>query len=339
MMVNERHGGPGTEQLRPVVQDVLDRYFGRSRAIVRFAHAPFDYSTSAPLHTIQLILEDDTPFRLLLKDVSRSALPVTVLQAKPAFLYHPLREIETYRTILMPEGLSTAICYGAHVDPRSDRYWLFLEYVPGWTLFESEADVWPLAMRWLAALHLRFARMPDLLSRGEQAHLVRYDADLYSTWQQRAAAFLQQVDLSREDQRKVKRLMSGYHRVVERLIAFPPTFIHGEFFASNVIIQNGNRVCPIDWETAAVGPGLIDVAAMVAGSWSTEARTSLAHLYWQELPVANQPSFETFMADLDCCRLHLAMQWLGWAAEWSPPPEHRQNWLMQALQLADSLEL
>jgi hypothetical protein len=33
------------------------------------------------------------------------------------------------------------------------------------------------------------------------------------------------------------------------------------------------------------------------------------------------------------------VQWLGWAAEWSPPPGQRQDWLAEALGLADTLGL
>jgi hypothetical protein len=37
------------------------------------------------------------------------------------FLYDPLREIATYRTILGPNLLSTPICYGAIEDPSVER--------------------------------------------------------------------------------------------------------------------------------------------------------------------------------------------------------------------------
>jgi hypothetical protein len=33
------------------------------------------------------------------------------------------------------------------------------------------------------------------------------------------------------------------------------------------------------------------------------------------------------------------MQWLGWAAEWSPPPEHAHDWLAEALTLGERLGL
>jgi hypothetical protein len=40
---------------------------------------------------------------------------------------------------------------------------------------------------------------------------------------------------------------------------------------------------------------------------------------------------------LDWCRLHIAVQWLGWSPEWSPPPEHAWNWWEEALHLAEKM--
>jgi len=41
---------------------------------------------------------------------------------------------------------------------------------------------------------------------------------------------------------------------------------------------------------------------------------------------------------LNCCRLFLAVQWLGWADKWVPPSEHAHDWLAEALELAESAE-
>jgi hypothetical protein len=49
------------------------------------------------------------------------------------------------------------------------------------------------------------------------------------------------------------------------------------------------------------------------------------------------PATAEFSRQLNTCRLHLAVQWLGWSNEWSPPQEHRQDWLAEAIELADRL--
>jgi hypothetical protein len=92
---------------------------------------------------------------------------------------------------------------------------------------------------------------------------------------------------------------------------------------------------------AAVGPGLVDLAALVAGGWSAQERTALAMAYFEEstLRDAGWSGEAQFLSALDYCRLHLAVQWLGWSPAWSPPPEHAHDWLREALGLAEKLEL
>jgi aminoglycoside phosphotransferase (APT) family kinase protein len=147
----------------------------------------------------------------------------------------------------------------------------------------------------------------------------------------------------------LEQLFVNYDRVVERLTALPVTFVHGEFYASNVLVHGlaqeeegeGLRVCPVDWEMAAVGPGLIDLAALTAGGWTADEREALALAYHAAfVPHENwPPAPEAFLVALDYCRLHLAVQWLGWSPGWSPPPEHAQDWLDEALGLAEKLGL
>ena len=95
---------------------------------------------------------------------------------------------------------------------------------------------------------------------------------------------------------------------------------------------------PVDWEMAAVGPGLVDLAAL-AGGWDEAERARLLGAYREGLAeggVELDPE-PVQAADLDRCRLHLAIQWIGWSAEWRPPPEHRQDWLGEAEALIEGL--
>ena len=128
--------------------------------------------------------------------------------------------------------------------------------------------------------------------------------------------------------------------VVERLLALEVTFLHGELYAANVLVDDAERprrVAAVDWEQAAAGPGLVDLAALTAGGWSERDRAAIAAAY-RAARSTGDGAPEVGGADaLAACRLHLAMQWLGWAADWCPPAEHRHDWLGEAAAAARRL--
>ena len=91
----------------------------------------------------------------------------------------------------------------------------------------------------------------------------------------------------------------------------------------------------------AYGEPSPDLAALAAGGWNSEEKKALAKAYYAALAPGDgwAPSLEELLTVLDYCRLHLAVQWLGWASGWSPPPKHTQDWLGEALALAKKLQL
>jgi len=220
---------------------------------------------------------------------------------------------------------------------------LFLEKVPGIELYQvGDFATWQQVAAWLAVMHARFAGETGRLARA--APLLRYDGDFYRRWADRARASLGRsgLRLSRDARRGMAQLFENYDRVIGQLVALPMTFIHGEFYASNVLVQEEEkdlRVCPVDWEMAAVGPGLIDLAALTAGGWTADERAALALAYHAALVPGESRPPGAFLEALDYCRLHLAVQWLGWSVGWSPPPEQAQDWLGEALGLAEKLGL
>jgi hypothetical protein len=335
----------GTTELRAALEEALSRRSGTQRRVSRLERWPSIYSTSFAIEELVVRLDGGTSLRLLYKDLSRRAMLESARWVKPTFLYDPLREIETYRSILGPNRLSTAVCYGAIVDPRAERYGLFLEKVPGVELYQvGDLATWRRVAGWLAILHAHFAEETGRLAR--VAPLLTYDAGFYRLWADRARASLDRAGLrlSRDARYGMEQLFKDYDRVVEHLVALPLTFVHGEFYASNVLVHEegeGLRVCPVDWEMAAVGPGLMDLAALTAGGWTTPEREALALAYHATLvPRENwPPAPDAFLVALDYCRLHVAVQWMGWSPEWSPPPEHAQDWLGEAMGLAEKLGL
>jgi Phosphotransferase enzyme family len=278
---------------------------------------PYAYRTSFPLDEALVRLPDGSVTTVLVKDLSRSAFDEPTRRAKPDFLYDPLREIEVYTEILDDRDLGTARCYGAVAVPEEDRYLLFLEKVDGAELWQKgELEEWESVARWAARLH-RDVEPP------ESVHVIRYDGDYLRRWIDRALSFRGGVEL--------ERIAANYEAIVERLAALSRVFVHGELYPSNVLVS-GPRVCAVDWEMAGVGPGLLDLAAL-ASAWSDEDVARLARAYGDELgrPVEKQ--------DLDSARLHLAVQWLGWSREWTPPREHAADWLGEAVRAAERLGL
>ena len=124
----------------------------------------------------------------------------------------------------------------------------------------------------------------------------------------------------------------------------PKTFLHGEFYASNILVQEANaklRVRPVDWEMAGYGPGLVDLAALVSGNWTDEQKTEISLAYYEALPVDvhQTTAQQEFLTTLDYCQLHLAVQWLGWFGRRRPFHAHAQDWLGEVLKLIEKINL
>lgn len=304
----------------------------RRRRVTELERRPSPYTSSFVLEEIDAALDDGSSLALMLKHAGPGAATAQGHAAKPHFLRHPLRELLTYRDLLAPQRMGTATCYGVIVDPSRSEYALLLERVDGLPLcFVGEFETWRAAARWLGAFHTFHAGAVS--DRAPSVPLVRYDRRFYETWIERAGAH---HDLS--------HLVSRYSTVIERLEALPRTLLHGDFHAANILTQDSGgsiRVCPIDWELAAEGPGPIDLAALCAGQWSDAERRELARAYCDALCAGGGAAvdFDAFLETLDYCRLHAAVQWLGWTTDWTPPVQQRQDWMGVASELAARLNL
>jgi thiamine kinase-like enzyme len=266
------------------------------------ARHPYAYRTSFPLDEAQVRLPGGEEATVLVKELDRSGLDERARRAKPAFVHDPQREIVVYTEILAAHSLGTARCYGVAGCA------LFLEKVEGVELWQrGDLEAWEDAARWAARLH-REVGVPSL------PQLLRYDAAYFRQWLGRAEQFRGRPALEAAGR--------SHEEALERLAALPVAFVHGELYPSNVLVAPA-RICPVDWEMAGVGAGVLDLAALVTG-WSDDEVRRLVAAY---AAVAGAPVHE---ADLDAARLVLAVQWLGWADQWSPPREHATDWLAEA---------
>ncbi len=322
-------------ELRAELERLLSEHYGEMRRVVEVEQRPNPYRSSFVLQEIDVALDDGRTLQLVLKDLSWDSIPPEVRAAKPRFAHDPLREIEVYRAVLPGLELDTADCYATVSDETAGRFWLFLEHVHAVELYQvGEVDTWRRVARWLAAAHARLAERRTVgLATG---HLLAYDADFFCSLGARARALS-----PAESRAAVEWVVDRYDAVIERLVTLPMTIVHGDFYASNILVGgqgDAMRICPIDWEMAGIGPALLDLAALTAGSWTDAQREEIVDAYREAAAeVAWTPSREAFDQALDCCRLHIAVQWLGWSANWSPPAAHRRDWLGEAQRIAERL--
>lgn len=310
----------------------------RALGVTVLRRNPFPYHSTFPLEELSVRMPDGVERPLVFKDLSRQGPTDPAWQIKAPFLHDPLREIEVYRKVLGPSGLSAPECVGVAIESDRGRYWLFLEKVEGDLLWQiGEMDVWQSAAEWLADLHARFSNR----TRALPLRLLAHDREYYQRWIERAKSFVAGPATSFESLREFDWLAERCQQAVDWLIEQPVTFLHGEFYPSNIIVEsteNGNRVRPVDWEMAATGPGIVDLAALASGAWDESERERIASSYRLALPAELRPSPEALGEGLDRCRLLLAVQWLGWSAGWTPPPEHTHDWMATAIELAETLE-
>ena len=301
------------------LREVVVELFGGVRIRRRIVHPQI---SSAALWELELNRSDGSSLWVMLKDLGTKALWRDARWVKPAFLRDPIREIDAYRHVLEHQPVHTARFHGAHIDPARDRYWLFLERlnaVPLWQV--GSWSRWDDAALWLASLH-------DIAPPPAESPIVRYDVGFYEQWFERAASrFRGRLD----------ELEPAYRAAMRLLAAGPPSLIHGEYYPSNILVRAHEQesICPIDFELFGVGSAALDLAALVTGLPERVARRVVS-TYLRARSVPPDPARLDLL--LLCARFHLAIRWLGWSSDWTPPRQHATDWAREARRAANALE-
>ncbi len=296
--------------------------------VVEVRRQPSDYGSTAHLEDIEARASDGRIQALVFK-AHRAPATVTSGAVRPSFVTDPLREVAVYRSILDPQAVASPTLFGTGVDAAGGWGWLLLERVRGRPLWQhGDPGVWCDAARWLAGHHERF--LTDEVRLPAEARLLLMDREHHASWLERAREL---AAAEAEATGVLGDLATRYRPVLDTLDAMPRTFVHGELFPSNVMVRDTERrelaTCPIDWESAAVGPCLLDLAALTSGRWEPTTRSLVTEAYRVR---ANELGFcdtdpAGFRQALSAARVQLAVVQLGWSADWSPPPEHRHDWL------------
>ena len=212
------------------------------------------------------------------------------------------REAAVYAYVLEPLGVSVPRCIAFRHDDLTDADWLVLEFLEGATpLLESRRTrSLDRAGEWLGSFHGATAGLwPDLLLSGVPFR----DAEWYQGWMDRTAEWAGVLHM------RYPWLATACRRsdLYEPLLTAPHSVVHGEFSPANVLLRDG-EVYPVDWESAAMAPGELDLAFFTLG-WPRRLRRRVEAAYARRRWPGGPPA--TFEATLRAARIHACFRVLG----------------------------
>jgi len=212
------------------------------------------------------------------------------------------REAAVYSYVLEPLGVSAPRCIAFRHDDLTDADWLVLEFLEGATpLLESRRSRnLDRAAEWLGSFHGATEGLwPDLLLSGVPFR----DAAWYQGWMDRTAGWAGVLHL------RYPWLATACRNydLFEPLLNAPHSVVHGEFSPANVLLRNG-AVYPVDWESAAMGPGELDLAFFTLG-WPRRLRHRVEAAYARRRWPAGAPV--EFAETLRAARIHACFRVLG----------------------------
>jgi hypothetical protein len=226
-------------------------------------------------------------------------------------------EAEVYRRLLKALPDFRPRFLGAHNDPETGDTSLFLEYAYrnirlsdiSWKRSIRQPMMMARTAHWLARFH---ATQEPKADDASLRFLKRYDAGYYCGWAERTFGFAQPL-LSRFPWLKdLQACGDAWFRPLQRAA---PTVIHGEFYAKTVLVR-GEDLFMVDWESAAIAAGEIDLATLTDGrSWPADlVRQCVAEYRDTRWPERCPAEFERTLA---AARMYLNFRWLGERPDWT----------------------
>jgi thiamine kinase-like enzyme len=248
----------GEEALWDCIRRALSDEHGPVSQIRTIERQRSEFSSSYECEIVTVQLTGGQQFRFFLKSFSFSQIPRQQPRARRE------RELRVYRDLLANADLGTAAYHGSVWNEEANRYWLLLEYVAGQELRHCEIGHWIRAAGWLGRMQSYFSQHTETLRHCD--YLVRHDAEFFLLNAERATRALYQYPPSHRE-----RLANTLHRY-EQVAAFmanqPRVFVHGHYRPQNIIVGTDGaprRLCPVDWEMAALGSPMYDFAQLVDG--------------------------------------------------------------------------
>jgi hypothetical protein len=236
-----------------------------------------------------------------------------------SYWYSVAHEAGVYQEILQFLPVSILRYYGTWVNEATGQLCLVLQSIghlradkAGWSgLME--------AVRWLGHFH---SVVQGDISHLSLPSLQMYDTQFYARCAQEA---LSKVFGFHERYDWLLTLCERFVEAASILVEPPLVLVHGEYYPHNVLVSDGT-VYPVDWQSAAIARGELDLASLTEG-WN-EARIRQGEREYERSRWSGGTPQE-FRPALALARVYWPLRWLGSHPESAHIPL-RRRYLEQA---------
>ena len=307
-------------QLKRAVQDMLSEYLHRPVMVQQLIRSAAPFANRSPAEVLTAKLRGGDKYKLFVKSIGDEERDHPDKQRRD-------REMLLYSRLFAGRPLPVPSWVGGGWNEAIGRHDLYLEHIDDWDLRYQSLEYWYLTADRLGDLHRELAQARgDLLATD---YLLRFDTAHFIAWAHRARASVRLV--SPELGRRYERVVTNFGKGAELLAAQPPTLVHNDLSAKNVLVDRSAqpaRIRFVDWEMAGVGCGLLDLAHLKYGLRGPE-EARFCDKYFRALqgsdvlPAAGRAR----MAVLASCEIHETNVRLWYSPRWSLPQECIEEWV------------
>lgn len=280
---------------------------------------------------ISVTFSPESSQQIFFKDLSRP------FRAKDDVLSRRNREVYVYENLLASADLGTARLIDVYRDESKGQCWLLLEYVDGIVIEDPGDELAVEAAGWLAHMQAEF--LPDVDRLDGDRILIRHDAAFFLAPIEEATRNV--AILSPGSSELFSSIVDRYTEVVELLSSQPRTLVHGGFIPWHVMVDSSSshcRVIALDWELAATGSPLYDLAFFT--DWaSPEVKERLSRAYRtaaQARGIPTPDSDRRIHQVMNGFLLYRTLEWLSKSLEHKYSPEKVEQLLRRANALVAS---
>lgn len=294
MKLNGTFSFPETKKLNPQLERILNKIHSPHFMVELVKRKPFDYHSTSPAELISCRLNNGKIVSLFCKYSGNHT------QYSYGHRGGVKYEAKVYKNILHKTPLSSAHFYGVYKEKNNETC-LIIQYLNGSKLLKDQHDpgYFGKAASWIGSLHKMYESNPP-------EAITDYDTEYYTIWLERVGKLLEKL---KKKHPWLPAVCTYFKERMHLLSDSVKTFIHGEYYTKNILVQK-DIIYPIDWESAAIGPGEIDLASLIEG-WDYKRKNIAIKSYLKARWPDGNFSESGFRERLLLVKIYFFFRWTG----------------------------